>query len=100
MKPGKLIIRNLIFFWRTNLAIVAGVAIATAVLSGALQVGQSVRNSLRYLLFERIGSVDCVLSSNNFFDEKLAGQLSFRSASCPIIYLKGIVIHEKTRVRV
>jgi len=100
MKPGKLIIRNLIFFWRTNLAIVAGVAIATAVLSGALQVGQSVRNSLRYLLFERIGSVDSILSSNNFFDEKLAEQLSFRSESCPIIYLKGIVIQEKTRVRV
>lgn len=90
----------MIFFWRTNLAIVAGVAIATAVLSGALQVGQSVRNSLRSLLFERIGSVDYILSSNNFFDEKLAEQLSFRPESCPIIYLKGIVTQEKTRVRV
>ncbi len=100
MKPGKLIIRNLIFFWRTNLAIVAGVAIAIAVLSGALQVGQSVRDSLRHLLFERIGSADYILSSNNFFDEKLAEELHSRFESCPIIYLKGIVIHEKTQVRV
>ena len=99
MKSGKLVIRNLIFFWRTNLAIVAGVAIAIAVLSGALQVGQSVRDSLRHLLFERIGSAGYILSSGKFFDEKLAAELHSRFESCPIIYLKGIVSHEGNPVR-
>ena len=37
-------------YWRTNLAVIAGVATAVAVLAGALLVGDSVRGSLRDLV--------------------------------------------------
>ena len=37
-----LIQRNVVHYWRTNLAVVAGVAVAVAVLAGALLVGASV----------------------------------------------------------
>jgi putative ABC transport system permease protein len=42
-----LVRRSLGHYWRTNLAVIAGVATAVAVLSGALLVGDSVRGSLR-----------------------------------------------------
>jgi putative ABC transport system permease protein len=100
MKLKTLIFRNLIFFRRTNFAIVAGVGIAVAVLSGALLVGQSVRDSLRQLLYQRIGSTDLVIASNQFFGESLADSPIPGFTSCPVIYLKGVVIREETGAQV
>jgi putative ABC transport system permease protein len=100
MKLKNLIFRNLVFFRRTNLAIVAGVGIAVAVLSGALLVGQSVRDSLRHLFFERIGSTDYIVTSNHFFGEALADPPPSGFQTCPVIYLKGVVIREATGVQV
>jgi putative ABC transport system permease protein len=47
-----LVRRGLAYHWRTNLAVVAGVAVAVAVLAGALLVGDSVRASLRGLFLQ------------------------------------------------
>jgi len=49
MRTSTLLARNLAWYWRTNLAVVLGVATATSVLAGALLVGDSVRASLRDL---------------------------------------------------
>ena len=65
----RLLLRNLLHYWRTNAAVVAGVATAVAVLAGALLVGQSVRESLRDLLSERFGSTDYVVSADRYFRE-------------------------------
>ena len=67
--------RNVIWYWRTNLAVVAGVAVAVAVLAGALLVGASVRSSLRALALERLGGVDHVVTSLGFVREALAEDL-------------------------
>ena len=64
-----LILRNLRHYWRTNLAVVAGVAVAVAVLAGALMVGTSVRASLRALVAQRLGGTDTVVSSDRYFRE-------------------------------
>ena len=47
MTLGRLLLRNLLFHWRGNSAVVLGVAVGTAVLTGALLVGDSLRGSLR-----------------------------------------------------
>jgi putative ABC transport system permease protein len=99
MKRSRLLLRNLTYYWRTNLPVIAGVAIAVAVLSGALLVGQSVRASLRRLLYERIGATEYLVTAEHFFSERLASPLNSGIDSCPIIYLKGVVIHEQTGVR-
>ena len=39
--------RNLLYHWRGNLAVLLGVAVGSAVLTGALLVGDSLRGSLR-----------------------------------------------------
>ena len=93
-----LIKRSLFYYWRTNLAVIAGVAIAVAVLAGALVVGDSVRESLRDLVLQRLGRTDDVVFSTGFFRENLAEELradrafggSF-DAACPMIVLEGVV---------
>src|SRR5262245_53063121 len=78
MRPRALVLRSLTYYWRTNAAVVAGVATAVAVLAGALLVGQSVRSSLRDLVLERLGSTDDIVVSTGFFREQLA--LDLRSS--------------------
>ena len=51
MTKAHLVLRGLTYYWRTNVAVVLGVATAVAVLGGALLVGDSVRGSLRDLVF-------------------------------------------------
>jgi ABC-type antimicrobial peptide transport system permease subunit len=83
--------RNLTWYWRTNLAVLLGVATGVGVLGGALLVGQSVRSSLRDLVLGRLGNADFVISRNGFFREDLAS--SFNPA-CPVIAMNGVVVHE------
>ena len=40
MRTSQLLTRNLSYYWRTNLAVIFGVATAVAVLAGALLVGE------------------------------------------------------------
>jgi ABC-type antimicrobial peptide transport system permease subunit len=103
MRLSTLLSRNLIYFWRSNLAVVLGVATAVAVLSGALLVGDSVRGSLRDLFVQRLGKTDSVIASTGFFREKLADELQADSrfdeafsGACPLIVLNGLVTDEKS----
>jgi ABC-type antimicrobial peptide transport system permease subunit len=70
-----LLLRNLRYFRGVNLAVIAGMAVATAVLTGALMVGDSVRGSLADLARLRMGLVDDALISPRFFDQSLADRL-------------------------
>src|SRR5690349_22921992 len=94
MRTLTLIRRNLTYFSRTNLAVMAGVAIAVSVLAGAALVGESVRASLRDLFLNRAGATDSVIAGTGFFREKLAG--AFPSA-CPLISMDGLIIGDHGR---
>ena len=96
-----LVRRNIVHFWPTNLAVIGGVAVAVAVLAGALLVGSSVRASLRSLALERLGAIDQVVTSLGFVGEGLAGELleaeglagTFGGAA-PIVAVEGFVTHQ------
>ena len=104
----RLLLRSLAHYWRTNAAVVGGVATAVAVLAGALLVGQSVRASLRDLLVERIGATAYAVSADRYFREDLLEKatLSFSPpthekesvpfSSCPIIAVPGILMRESS----
>ncbi len=98
MRTATLVRRNLAYFWRTNIAVVLGVATAVAVLAGALVVGDSVRASLRDLALNRLGRTDTVVSAANFFREELAADLARgeRFRACPLIAFEGLVTHESS----
>ncbi|HWA98083.1 MAG TPA: FtsX-like permease family protein, partial [Pirellulales bacterium] len=67
---------NLGYHRRMNFAVALGVMAGTAVLTGALLVGDSVRGSLRDLTLDRLGPVDEALVANRFFRTKLAAELN------------------------
>src|SRR5687768_78491 len=99
MTLSVLIRRSLRHHARTNAAVVAGVACAVAVLSGALIVGESVRGSLRALVDQRLGRADVVITSQTFFREALADDVKAAApdqidASAPAIAANAIVTHE------
>jgi ABC-type lipoprotein release transport system permease subunit len=93
MTTGTLIRRGLTYYRRTNLAVVAGVATAVAVLAGAFLVGDSVRQSLRRLALDRIGNTQSVVTSAGLFREQLAA--SFGDA-CPLLVLEGLAAHQSS----
>jgi hypothetical protein len=89
------LIRNsLTYYWRTNLAVVVGVAIAVSVLAGAALVGESVRASLRDLFLTRLGATDSIVIGAGFFREALADSFP---AACPLIAMEAVVIGDRGR---
>ena len=91
MRISTLLARNLTWYWRTNLAVLLGVATAAGVLGGAVLVGDSVRASLRGLVLARLGNADFAVTRNGFFREALAQTLP---SSSPVIAMQGIAAHE------
>lgn len=107
MGTGALVRRGLIYYWRTNLAVVAGVATAVAVLAGALLVGDSVRGSLRDLVVQRLGRTDHVVVASGFFREALSDQLvstdvfgATFTGAVPLIVVPGFVTDQESGRRV
>lgn len=76
MTPLRFILASLRHFGRIHFTVVLGVAVATAVLTGALLVGDSVRGSLKALTLQRLGKVDSVLVTDHFFRAALADELA------------------------
>ena len=75
MKTSTLILRSLTHYWRIHAAVFLGVVAGTAVISGALVVGDSVRESLKAMSLERLGGVDLALHSPRFIREETADVL-------------------------
>ena len=75
MNCTRLVMQSLIHHWRTNLAILLGVVAGTAVIGGALIVGDSVKASLRKMTLDRLGKIDEALTGPRFFREDLADRL-------------------------
>jgi hypothetical protein len=103
MHPRDLVRNGLRFYWRTNLAVIAGVATAVAVLAGALLVGDSVRASLRDLVLERLGRTDVIVASTGLLREQLAADIQSHPAFAtsftgiaPIVGVRGIVTDQQT----
>src|SRR5579884_2466782 len=83
-----LVLRNLIYHGRGNLAVGLGVVLGTAVLTGALLVGDSLRGSLRDLMLGRLGWVEQAVIPGRFFRAALATEIP-ADRSSPAILLQG-----------
>lgn len=68
---------------RTHALVVLATAIATAVLTGALLVGDAVRATLRARAAERIGGVHLALASGDRFFRAALGEELARELACP-----------------
>ncbi|MEO7675504.1 MAG: FtsX-like permease family protein, partial [Verrucomicrobiota bacterium] len=77
-----LIIRGLRFHARSHLGTLLGVIIGSAILIGALAVGDSVRESLREIALARLGKTEFALaSSDRFFRAELAKDFNSTASS-------------------
>lgn len=82
-------------YWRANLAVALGAAVASTVLTGALLGGDSVRGSLTDLTLERLGGIDSALVTETFFREKLGEELK----AVPLIVARASAVHGTTSTR-
>lgn len=82
--PWMLARRGLWGWRRAHAATAAGVAIATAVLVGALVVGDSVRGSLRDLTLERLGKIDYALAPGRPFRVELTDEIEAANYSAKV----------------
>ncbi len=90
MNAWQLIRASLWHYRRVHLAVAAGVAVATAVITGALVVGDSVRGSLRGLALDRLGQIDFVLTAGRPFREEFGKELGE-----PAILTRGALTLQK-----
>ncbi len=89
-----IVIRNLRYYWRQHLGVVAGAALCSMVLVGALMVGDSVKATLKRLADERIGQADlALLKKDGFFREdladRIASELDEEIVVAPIVVSRG-----------
>ena len=76
LTPRRFLFRSLSHYRGIHLSVALGVAVGTAVLSGALLVGDSVRGSLRDLTLDRLGAIDHAMVTERYFREDLAEDLA------------------------
>jgi len=103
MNSWTLIRRGLSHYWRTHLGVLAGSAVATAVLVGAMVAGDSVRASLRAMALARLGSVELALDGGDrFFRDALANDLAegLDAEVAPVLALRGSAKLEAGAARV
>ncbi len=90
MTSRRLVLRSLAYHWRTGVVVCFGIALATAVLTGSLVIGDSVTGSLRDTALARLGSVDYALVAPHFFRAQLAQDLSVPGArALPLLSAPG-----------
>jgi ABC-type antimicrobial peptide transport system permease subunit len=86
--------RNLSHYWRTNAAVVAGIAIATATMAGSALVGESVRDSLREIATGRLGNAGTAIVAALPFTEALAKRVG--PATAPLLFFESVMKHQST----
>jgi ABC-type antimicrobial peptide transport system permease subunit len=72
MTLSRLLRRSLFFHRRANFAVLLGVAVGTAVLTGALLVGDSLRGSLRDRALRQLDDCDAAMVSGRFLRQEVA----------------------------
>ena len=97
MNYWKLLSRSLDFYRKSHFWVVLGTMISTAILVGALVIGDSVKFSLQQIVFDRLGNTELALNSGNrFFRAQIADDLSkiLDTTVAPLLQTNGIAIVE------
>ena len=96
-----LVRRGLRFYRRTHLGVVAGCAISSAVLVGALFVGDSVRGTLERLALARLGKIASALESGGrYFQGGLAARMrdGLRTEVAAALHVEGMALKDNRQI--
>ena len=102
MSLWRLAKQSLGFYWRTNLGVLLTVVVSTAILTGALVVGDSVRHSLKMMTMARLGKTQLALvPQNRFFTAGLANELAdeLKTSAAPVLRVRGIIADDNDKRR-
>ena len=102
MSLWRLAKQSLSFYWRTNLGVLLTVVVSTAILTGALVVGDSVRHSLKMMVKARLGKTQIALvPQNRFFTTGLANELSeeLKTLAAPVLRVRGMIADNNDKRR-
>jgi len=103
MTSWTMVKRSLRFYWRTNLGVLLGVAISTAILVGALLVGDSVQYTLKTLALSRLGKVQLAMApQNRYFRAALADDMksALGTTVAPVLQMRSIASNSDGSARV
>jgi ABC-type lipoprotein release transport system permease subunit len=101
VRPLRISLRSILYYWRSNTAIILACAAAVAVIAGSLLVGSSVKASLTSRALERLGTMNHVIMARGlFFREALAHEMSTGSKGLfiPAVYMQGTVEDPETGI--
>lgn len=93
MKWFQLVYRSLVFYWKSHLTVIIGVAICAMVITGTLIVGDSVKSSLEQTTLLRLGKTEFVFAGiNRLVRSSLALQLKKEGTidAIPILQINGM----------
>jgi ABC-type antimicrobial peptide transport system permease subunit len=97
MTELRFVLKSFLHYLRYNLTVTAGVAISTAVLTGALIIGDSVKHSLEKAAYQRLGKTSFALvTGDRYFTISLADKLQhdLNKACIPVLLTDGVAIQE------
>jgi len=82
MSLFKLILKSARFYRKLNLTIILGIALSTAILVGALIIGDSVKYSLQQITVQRLGKTSQVITAGErLFGQQLATELAEKTGT-------------------
>ena len=89
----RMVLASMRYSWRVSGSVALGVATATAVIVGALLVGDSMRGSLRGLTVERLGKTQAAVIPGGFFDPE--GIVQSGTTVVPLILFDAGVVETR-----
>ena len=103
MSISKFIFRSLWYFKKQHLAILLGTILSTAILTGALIIGDSVNYSLNQIVEKRLGNIEyALMTGDRYVSHELANsfttELGLKSAA--VLSIEGIAINPESSQRV
>lgn len=89
---ASLALKSILFHWRQSLSLAAGIAIAAAVMTGALIMGDSVRHTLLSAATSRLGKIEIAVGDGGgLFPDDLTRRVGLEGFA-PILSLRGVAI--------
>ncbi len=95
----KLTWRSLGFYWQAHALVLAGTILTSAILVGAMLIGDSIKFSLRQSALRRLGDIHWALDTRGrFFPADLASRLQNESGAMvsPALLFQGIALSQGT----
>lgn len=103
MNRTRMILRSLIHYLPRHLLVALGVALSTAILTGALFIGDSMRYSLEQITLSRLGNTTHLLSvTDRYFRADLATEMNRGTGitAVPLLLLDGMAVADGGENRV